>query len=167
MRALIIALAYAGTANANISAPSPIQPPQAVSLRFSKDASVEFTLSEHRVTHLWGRVGRMRVEASFEGCTALPNVQYDTVHLIRGDLRNKDASDSFSMIFDVGEDQTGKFGRLAQVQLSFSGGSMSMAMISWGQNGDVWGELCPGKVPPNNRLERSRGASSVSQGGGR
>jgi hypothetical protein len=167
VRALIIALAYASSANANISAPFPIQPPQAVSLRFSKDASVEFTLSEHRVTHLGGRVGRVRIDASFEGCTALTNVQFDTVHLIRNDLRNKDASDSFSMIFDVDEDQAGKYGRLAQVQLSFSGGSMSMAMISWGQNGAVWGELCPGKVPPNNRLERSRGASSVNQGGSR
>jgi hypothetical protein len=91
---LLVALCLTGSAGAHISQLSTIQTPQQISIRFSPDAHAEFTLSNGRLIGVTGHVGRMVTQGfSFDGCDEISNVRFDTLQLIRDDLRSQDRRD--------------------------------------------------------------------------
>jgi hypothetical protein len=142
---LFVALCLTGSAGAHISQPSTIQTPQQISIRFSPDALAEFTLSNGRLTGVTGHVGRMATQGfSFDGCDEISNVRFDTLQLIRDDLRSQDRRDSFSLIFDVGSEIEREHGQLPRVQLGYAAGKWTIAVItrSTGDSSSLSSPLC-------------------------
>jgi hypothetical protein len=128
---LLLVFCLTCSATAHISQPSPIQTPQQISLRFSPDAHVEFALSNGRVVGVTARVGRMTPPSfPLENCVELSNVRFDTLQLIRDDLRSQDPHDTFSLLFDFGSEIERQHGRLPRVQLSYGGGKWAIAVVT-------------------------------------
>jgi hypothetical protein len=141
---LFVSLSSANFASANISAPSVIQAPQRIAISFASDALAEFALTNGHITAVAGRVGRMSSRFSLEGCEELRNVRFDTVKLIRDDLRTHESRDSFSLLFDFGSDAERQHGQLPNVQLSYAGGVWTIAVVtrSTGENSSLSSPLC-------------------------
>jgi hypothetical protein len=147
VRRIVIAVLCINSASAHISAPSPTQVPQGVSLEFAADAVVRFTLSNGRLTSVSGHVGKIETNLSFEGCKPLTNSRLDTLSVIRDDLRTKDPSESITLLFDVGSEDSRTFGQLPRVQLTFGRAKSLMALITrkTSENSAFSDELCRGQ----------------------
>lgn len=92
---------------------------------------MEFALSNGRVVDVTARVGRM-TSPSFvlEHCIEVSNVRFDTIQLIRDDLRSQDPRDAFSLLFDFGSEIERQYGKLPRVQLSYADGKWAIAVVT-------------------------------------
>jgi hypothetical protein len=143
---LFSALLLTGSTSAHISQPSPMQIPQLITVRFSTDAYAEFTLSSGRVGGVTAHVGRMTTQIlPFDGCVDLLNVHFDTLQLIREDLRSQDPHSSFTLLFDFGSEFERQHGHLPRVQLSYSSGKWSIAQVAraTGDKSTFSSPICP------------------------
>jgi hypothetical protein len=142
---LIVSIFLTASSGAHISRPSPIQLPEQISVRFSPDAYAEFTVSNGGVRAVTAHVGRMASQRfSLDGCADLINVHFDTLQLIREDLRSEDAYDAFTLNFDFGSELERHYGHLPRAQLSYSGGKWSIAEVSraTGERSSLSSRLC-------------------------
>jgi hypothetical protein len=144
---LLVALCLACPLDAHISEPSPQQTPQSIAVQFSADANTEFALSNGRLKGVTSHVGRLVASFSLDGCTELKNVRFDTIRLVRDDLRQQDPRDSFTLLFGFGSETDRHHGQLPTVQLSFDGGNLTDALVTrpTGESSSISSALCPGR----------------------
>jgi len=144
----VIAIVFISSAHATISAPAPEQTPQTVSIDFSADATVQFTLIDGRLAGVSGHIGKIQTNASFDGCKALTNLRLDNFKVIRDDLKRQDPQQSVTLLFDVGSDDDRRFGQLPRVQLTFDLRNINHALITrrTSDGGYFSDQLCPGRI---------------------
>src|SRR5262245_38681667 len=100
--------------------------PVAITVHLGGDDTVSFKLSEGVVTEVSLHVGRADYSVPLQCAGGLHDVDFGTVELSRHD----NADDSFALLFDMGGEQSRKFGRLPRVQLSFYRGRVTEMLVT-------------------------------------
>lgn len=102
-----------------------IDRPVAITVHFEGDDTVSFRLSQRVVTNIDLHVQGREYSVPLQCADGLHDVDFATVEL----LVEKDVN-TFSVLFDMGDERTRTFGRLPRVQLSFSRGRLTEMLVT-------------------------------------
>lgn len=116
-----------------------IDRPVAITVHLGTENSVSFRLSQRVVTEIDLRVRRVEYSVSLQCAGGLRDVDFGTVELWR-----EKGDDSFSLLFEMGDEQSRKFGKLPRVQLGFSRGRLADMLVETRTNerSSVSSKLC-------------------------
>jgi hypothetical protein len=108
---------------------------EAVAVRFDSGDTASFRLTERRVTDIDFHVQGKGYSLPLTCAGGLADVHFDSAEL-SGGSEQATAEKSFTMLFDIGQEQDRKYGALPRIQLSFRLGRV-VAMLVTNKTGDT------------------------------
>ena len=109
--------------------------PDAVSVRFDSGDTASFRLAERRVTDIDFHVLGKEYSLPLKCAGGLANVHFDTAELSVGSEEGT-AEKSFTVLFDMGQEQDREYGALPRIQASFRRGRV-IDMLVTNKTGDT------------------------------
>lgn len=103
-----------------------VKPPAAITVRLGSEDTVSFRLSQRVVTDIDLHVRGADYSVPLLCAGGLHDVHFETAELHGGDEREK----SFAVLFDMGNEQDKRFGKLPRVQLSFYRGRVTEMLVT-------------------------------------
>jgi hypothetical protein len=103
-----------------------INRPVAVTVHLGADDTASFRLSQRVVTEIELHVGGVDYSVPLQCAGGLHDVDFGTVEL----FLEGDADHTFSLLFDLGDEQSRKFGKLPRVQIGFSRGRLMDMLVT-------------------------------------
>jgi HEAT repeats len=105
-----------------------ISRPLAITVHLGADDTVSFRLSQGVVTEIDLHVGGAEYSVPLQCAGGLRDVNFGTVELSQG--QREKADDAFALLFDMGDEQSRRFGKLPRVQLSFHRGRLTEMLVT-------------------------------------
>jgi hypothetical protein len=100
--------------------------PRSVTLVF-KSGTATFNLSKGVAEDIVFRVGDKSYSTSFAGCIPLEHIRFDSASF---DVGENPTEGTFTLIFDMGAEDSRAFGLLPHIQISFARGNPSQRLIT-------------------------------------
>jgi HEAT repeat protein len=124
--------------------------PAFIALTFPSSGSVTFRLEQQRVTRVDVRLRGVEFSVPFECAGGLRNVRVETSELILRDVPTVEPG-SAALLFEMGQDDERKFGRLPRVQINLSGGKVTDMLVTTAtaENASLSSNLCS-SLPPDS-----------------
>jgi hypothetical protein len=124
--------------------------PRSVTLVF-KSGTATFNLSKGVAEDVVFRVGDKSYSTSFAGCTPLEHIRFESAIFDAGE---NPTEGTFTLLFEMGAEESRAFGLLPRIQISFARGNPSQRLISRevAKNTAFSSSLCPDETSAKKSL---------------
>jgi hypothetical protein len=103
-----------------------VEQPAAITVRLGSEDTISFRLARSVVTDIELHVRGAEYSVPLQCAGGLHDVHFETANLMPGDEREN----SFGVLFDMGNEQDRRFGKLPRVQLSFYRGRLTDMLVT-------------------------------------